>query len=72
MLNAPESITCPECKQEFNTYFDDYDIDSASVNPKPGVWKLRTQCPHCDEEGRETAFEVEIRVQSDPKVTLCS
>lgn len=71
MLNAPEELMCPECKREFSTYFDDYDIDS-NCNTEPGVWKLRTQCPHCDEEGQETAFVVEIRVQSDPKVSICS
>jgi hypothetical protein len=64
MLNAPSELECPFCNRTFSTYFDDYDIDSP-CNPEPGVWKLRTQCPHCDEEGRMVRAEVELRVKPD-------
>jgi len=67
MLNAPEEVECPSCKRTFSTYFDDYDIDSP-CNPEPGIWKLRTQCPHCDEEGRETSVVMDFRVQLVPTV----
>ncbi len=67
MLNAPEEVECPECKKTFRTYFDDYDIDGP-CNLEPGVWKLQTQCPHCDEEGREVPLMVEIEVKPAIKV----
>lgn len=44
MLGVPTEVSCPKCKREAYAYFDDLDVESFSVNPKPGVLELTCPC----------------------------
>lgn len=48
MLGAPETVTCPRCKKEGQSRFDDYDVDGGQdPNPAPGLWRLGCYCREC-------------------------
>ncbi len=50
MLGVSNKIVCPKCKKKFTGNLDDYDLETPSLHPKPGFWKLMFYCPHCDHE----------------------
>jgi hypothetical protein len=50
-FNAPETVSCKACGKEYETHFDDYDVDCAEPSDdEPGVWRLESCCPHCEAE----------------------
>lgn len=48
MLGLPSVVSCPKCKNDVNTYADDYDIDVGNPNPSPGIWILSCGCGTCN------------------------
>lgn len=53
LLGISNRIECPKCKKLSNGHLNDYDLESPSINPKPGLWVLMFYCPKCDHEWTE-------------------
>lgn len=64
MLGVSGISTCPKCHELFDNNFDVYDIEGGSTNRKPGEWKLREYCPHCEHEFT-TEFKVVAKTPGD-------
>jgi len=63
-LGVPETITCPKCKAECTTSWDDEDIECGR-NPEAGKWALYFSCDACESE-----FVYEFRAtQADVEIT---
>lgn len=50
MLNIPTTVQCPKCNEHVHAYFDDLDLESGRVNPKPGILQLTNICSNCNSE----------------------
>ena len=50
MLGAPSVVSCPRCKADVATNFDDYDIECGNPNPSKQVWSLHVYCDSCELE----------------------
>jgi hypothetical protein len=48
MLGAPSVVSCPRCKADVATNFDDYDIECGNPNPSAAEWRLRCHCDDCE------------------------
>ena len=48
---APEHVTCPRCKQQTPTYYDDYDIEEPiCTRAPPNTYPNRLVCVHCEHD----------------------
>lgn len=54
MLDLPLKHECPKCKRTIDTHLDDFDLESPSINPRRGEWKLGFYCPNCEHEWKVT------------------
>jgi hypothetical protein len=50
MLGAPSVVSCPRCKTDVATNFDDYDIECGNPNPSKQAWSLHVYCDSCELE----------------------
>ncbi len=46
-LGAPLRVSCAKCKKSIATRFDEYDVTTASFNPRPGAFQLEVYCHYC-------------------------
>lgn len=55
-MGLPETVTCPQCKREMRSRFDDYDIECGDPNEKDGWMHFDCYCHTCEHNWQYEVF----------------
>jgi hypothetical protein len=59
MLGLPETIECPHCGAKIESYFNDHDIECATIYER-GRWTIRMYCDQCEKDFK---YEFQLKIE---------